>query len=102
MMEEAQSSARNTADILRESLVSMMLKNYEVDTSFIQRVTALRQIDTLRLFVNDLRLRPGENEIVVLALQFDEMQSALKEKIGQPDSRRPQRSEILSPHGHQR
>jgi two-component system NtrC family sensor kinase len=58
MMEEAQLSAHTYADIVKESLVSMMVKNYEVDSSFIDRVNALRQIDTLRVFVNDLRLRP--------------------------------------------
>jgi hypothetical protein len=57
MMEEAQLSAHTYADIVKESLVSMMLKNYEVDSSFIDRVNALKQIDTLRIFVNNLRLR---------------------------------------------
>ncbi|MEW6509728.1 MAG: ATP-binding protein [Bacteroidota bacterium] len=57
MMEEAQVAAHTYADIVKESLVSMMLKNYEVDSSFIDRVNMLKQIDTLRVFVNNLRIR---------------------------------------------
>jgi two-component system NtrC family sensor kinase len=57
MMEEAQIAARTYADIVKESLVSMMIKNYEVDSSFIDRVNAIKQIDTLKIFVNNLRIR---------------------------------------------
>ena len=57
MMEEAQIAAHTYADIVKESLVSMMLKNYEVDSSFIERVNGVKQIDTLVIFVNNLRIR---------------------------------------------
>jgi two-component system NtrC family sensor kinase len=57
MVEEAQNAAHTYADIVKESLVSMMIKNYEVDSSFIERVNAVKQIDTLIIFVNNLRIR---------------------------------------------
>ncbi len=57
MLEEAQMAAYTYADIVRESLVSMMLNNLAIDSTFIERVNALPEIDTLRLFVNNLRLR---------------------------------------------
>ena len=57
MLEEAQMAGYTYADIVRESLVSMMLNNLAIDSTFIDRVNALPEIDTLRLFVNNLRLR---------------------------------------------
>lgn len=58
MMEQAQVAAHTYADIIRESLVSMMVTNLEVDESFLQRVGSLMQFDTLHILINDLRLRP--------------------------------------------
>ncbi len=57
MVEQAQLSAHTHADILRESLVSMMVTNLEVDTAFIERVNTIERFETVRLVVNDLRLR---------------------------------------------
>jgi signal transduction histidine kinase len=57
MMAQAQLSARTYADIMKESLVSMMVSNLEVDSSFLERVKGLSQFDTLHVLVNDLRLR---------------------------------------------
>jgi signal transduction histidine kinase len=57
MMEQAQNSAHTYADIIKESLVSMMVNNYEVDESFLERVNSLPQFDTLHVLINDLRLR---------------------------------------------
>ena len=57
MMEQAQASAHTYADIIKESLVSMMVNNYQVDNSFLERVNTLQQFDTVHILVNDLRLR---------------------------------------------
>ena len=57
MMEQAQRSAHTYADIIRESLVSMMVNNLEVDESFLSRVNGIEQFDTLHILINDLRLR---------------------------------------------
>ncbi len=57
MLEEAQVSAHTYADIVRESLVSMMVNNLQVDGSFLDRVNNLQPFDTLRIFINELRLR---------------------------------------------
>jgi two-component system NtrC family sensor kinase len=57
MLEEAQVSAHTYADIVKESLVSMMVNNLQVDGSFLDRVNKLQPFDTLRIFINDLRLR---------------------------------------------
>jgi signal transduction histidine kinase len=57
MMEQAQTSAYTYAEIVRESLVSMMISNQEVDSTFLDRVNGLPQFDTLQILVNDLRLR---------------------------------------------
>ncbi|MBP1647477.1 MAG: his [Bacteroidetes bacterium] len=57
MLEEAQVSALTYADIVKESLVSMMVNNLQVDGSFLDRVNKLQPVDTLRIFINDLRLR---------------------------------------------
>jgi signal transduction histidine kinase len=57
MLEEAQVSAHTYADIVKESLVSMMVNNLQVDGSFLDRVNKLQPFDTLRVFINDLRLR---------------------------------------------
>lgn len=57
MMDQAQTSAYTYADILRESLVSMMVQSGEVDTSFLEKVRTLQQFDSLRILTNDLHLR---------------------------------------------
>lgn len=57
MMEQAQASAHTYADIIKESLVSMMANNLEVDNSFLERLNILQQFDTVHILVNDLRLR---------------------------------------------
>jgi two-component system NtrC family sensor kinase len=58
MMEQAQLAAHTYADIIKESMVSMMVTNLEVDESFLGRVSALEQFDTLHILINDLKLRP--------------------------------------------
>jgi signal transduction histidine kinase len=57
MMEQAQVSARTYADLIRESLVSMMVNSQEVDTTFLVRVNGIENLDTLSVLVNQLRLR---------------------------------------------
>ncbi len=57
MMEQAQRAAHTYADIIKESLVSMMVTNLEVDESFLDRVNTLHEFDTLHILVNDLKLR---------------------------------------------
>jgi hypothetical protein len=57
MMQQAQTAAHAYGDIIRESLVSMMVNNLEVDSTFLDRVNMLQQFDTLRIIVNNLRLR---------------------------------------------
>jgi signal transduction histidine kinase len=58
MMEQAQLAASTNADIIRESLVSMMVNNLEVDSTFLERVNTFPQFDTVRVLINNLRLRP--------------------------------------------
>jgi signal transduction histidine kinase len=57
MLDEAQVTAHTYADIVKESLVSMMVNNLQVDGSFLDRVNKLQPFDTLRIFINDLKLR---------------------------------------------
>ena len=57
MMEQAQFSAHTNADIIKESLVSMMVNNLEVDESFLELLNSLQQFDTMHILVNDLMLR---------------------------------------------
>jgi signal transduction histidine kinase len=57
MMEQAQVAAHTYADIIKEALVNMMVTNYEVDESFLERVSVLQQFDSLHILINDLRLR---------------------------------------------
>jgi signal transduction histidine kinase len=57
MMEQAQASAHTYGDIIKESLVSMMVNNYEVDSTFLERLNGIQQFDTAHILVNDLRLR---------------------------------------------
>lgn len=57
MMEQAQVSAHTYADLIRESLVSMMVNSAEVDTTFLVRVNGIRHLDTLSVLVNELRIR---------------------------------------------
>lgn len=57
MMEQARESARTYADLIKESLVSMMVTNYEVDNGFLDRLNHLQQFDSVHVFVNVLHLR---------------------------------------------
>ena len=57
MVQQAQISAHTYADIIRESLVSMMVNNREVDGTFLERLSQIKQFDTLHNIVNNLRLR---------------------------------------------
>lgn len=57
LMGQAQVAAHNYADIIKESLVSMMVNNSEVDSSFLERLNTLEQFDTVHILVNKLRLR---------------------------------------------
>ncbi|MBI5474350.1 MAG: hypothetical protein HY961_18590 [Ignavibacteriae bacterium] len=58
LMEQAQIAAHTYADIIKESLVSMMTTNLQVDEKFLERIGSIRQLDTLHILVNNLRLRP--------------------------------------------
>jgi signal transduction histidine kinase len=57
MMDQAQASAHTYAAIIRESMVSMMVNAQEVDSTFILRVASIEQFDSMRVLVNNLRLR---------------------------------------------
>jgi signal transduction histidine kinase len=57
MMDQAQNSAHVYAEILKESLVSMMVSNLEVDSTFLDRLNTLQQFDTIHVLVNQLKLR---------------------------------------------
>jgi signal transduction histidine kinase len=57
MMEQAQVAAHTYSDLIKESLVSMMVNNYEVDSGFLERLNTIQQFDTAHILVNDLRLR---------------------------------------------
>ena len=57
MMNQAQVSAHTYADLLRESLVSMMVNSQTIDTTFLVRVRAIQQFDNLSILANDLHLR---------------------------------------------
>lgn len=57
MFDQARSSAATNADLLRESLVSMMTTNQEVDSTFLLHLNAIPRFDSVRIVVNDLRLR---------------------------------------------
>jgi signal transduction histidine kinase len=59
MMEQAQVNAHTYADIIKEAMVSMMVNNQEVDEGFLHRVNGLTQFDSLRIFINELHLRPS-------------------------------------------
>lgn len=79
MMEQAQAAAHTYADLIRESLVSMMIINQEVDPEFLERVRGLEGIDSVQIVVNPLRLRgdllePGRAES--LAVKHARMQPA--------------------------
>lgn len=57
MMEQAQTSAHTYADLIRESLVSMMVYSQEIDTTYVARVNGIRHFDSLAVLANDLHLR---------------------------------------------
>jgi signal transduction histidine kinase len=57
MLEQAQQTAHTYGELIREALVSMMVNNLAVDSTFVARVDSLEQFDHLTLLVNDLRLR---------------------------------------------
>lgn len=59
MMKQALVTAQTYSDIIRESLVNMMVTRQQVDENFLSRINELAEIDTLRLVLNDLRLRPS-------------------------------------------
>jgi signal transduction histidine kinase len=57
MMDQAQVSAHTYADLIRESLVSMMVYSQEIDTTYVVRVNRIRHFDSLAVLAGDLRLR---------------------------------------------
>jgi len=57
LMEEAQINAITAANIIKESMVSMMVNNLEVDTAFLKRLNELEHFDSVHIVVNNLRLR---------------------------------------------
>jgi len=57
MVDQARSSAATNADLLRESLVSMMTTNQEVDSTFLVHLNSIPRFDSVRIVVSDLRLR---------------------------------------------
>ncbi len=57
MMEQAQVAAQTYADIIKESLVTMMVNDSKVDESFLVRVNDIQQFDTAHILINDLKLR---------------------------------------------
>ena len=57
MFDQARSSAATSADLLRESLVSMMTTNQEVDSTFLLHLNSIPRFDSVRVVVNPLRLR---------------------------------------------
>jgi two-component system NtrC family sensor kinase len=58
MLEEAQAAALTYADLLKESMVSMMVNNLQVDSAFLKRVSELQEVDSILIFRNDLHIRP--------------------------------------------
>src|SRR5262245_38787257 len=58
MLEGAQASAVTYASIMKESMVSMMVNNQEVDSTFLKRLNKLQPFDTVHIVRNDLHLRP--------------------------------------------
>ena len=65
MLEQAQETAHTYGDVIREALVSMMVNNLAVDSSFIARVDSLEHFDDLKLLVNELHLR---DEVITMEL----------------------------------
>ncbi len=57
MLDQARASALTAAELLQESLVSMMVTNQEVDSTFLVRLNDIEQFDSVRVVVKDLRLR---------------------------------------------
>ena len=57
MQDQARASALTAAELLQESLVSMMVTNQEVDSTFLVRLNDIEQLDSVRVVVKDLRLR---------------------------------------------
>jgi signal transduction histidine kinase len=58
MVNQAQASVKTYAEIIRESLVNMMVTNYEVDESYLARIHSIQGIDSLKILLNNLHLRP--------------------------------------------
>lgn len=58
LMEEATVASITYANIIRESIVTMMVNDLKVDTTFLQRLSGFAQFDTIKVFSNDLHLRP--------------------------------------------
>ncbi len=92
MMEQAQASAHTYADIIKESLVSMMVNNLEVDNSFLERLNVLQQFDTVHILVNDLHVRdelltPKRIQRIETKLKTLQPHDSLEQKVlvsGQP------------------
>ena len=57
LMEQAQAAARMQAEIIRESMLTMMVNDYRIDDSFLRRVNDLEGFDSLHIAVGDLRFR---------------------------------------------
>ena len=70
MMDQAQTSAYTYADILRESLVSMMVNNGEVDTTFLEKVRSIQQFDSLRILTNNTLVLIPSAEFLLMAASF--------------------------------
>lgn len=58
LVAQAEASAHTYSDILKEAMVSMMVTNYKVDEAFLENLHAIKGIDSLRIILGDLRLRP--------------------------------------------
>jgi len=58
MLDEVQEAAVTCAEIMKEAMVSMMVNNLEVDSTFLLRLNDLKQFDTVHVLRNDLHLRP--------------------------------------------
>jgi signal transduction histidine kinase len=57
MVREARGVAITYANIIKESMVSMMVNDLRIDSTFLHRVNNLSRLDTVSIVLNDLRLR---------------------------------------------
>ncbi len=58
MMDQARVSAETYANIIKESLVTMMVNDSKVDESFLRRVNEIGEFDTVHILANELKIRP--------------------------------------------